>query len=623
MYPIPLRTLTEEEKEHHNKIWSRYDEYVKYDYEIHKDYNGKGLQGDTIDINAENKSYNVIFRNGHKIVGTLLLNSKVKYGVYKDKFLYLFKPSVANYPDFYVASKYENETENKYVYIEFAEWNNYLRGNVIDYIGTVGTKEGEYTHLKYLNELNGIKEIKFPKSKIIEDKESDEEFQNSCKLSCKLNQNLFSKKDQKKKYIYQLFSIDPIGCKDIDDAFHFKVLDEKNEIYEIGVHISYTWTYFKKHVDKYFEIFSQRMSTFYDYNKNINMIPKEYAEDLCSLLEKKYRNVLSTIFVIKKGKIVSSDIKLKIGYIMKNYDYDSVNKLYDTYENNDKSRLSTKESMLVGLMEVSKSIFKTDCVKDSHKLVEYWMLCANCVMAKKCVRKYGYRTILRIQEGKKIKEQIEHENINENMDSTLKNFLNIYYGEAAEYRAYHKKKINIHYNINEFLHWRYNYYTHCTSPIRRFCDMFIQGLYTQILPSQLKDHQLNTLFITTKMNDLNKNMKKYQNQSKILDLLFKYVDKEEYIIDSSGYIIEMDGEKNVIKVYFPEFGFILKRRIIDSKFKHITEIEEDKNKYIIEIGKKEEDNYEYESYELYKKYNLKIYLFPKKYVLQERMIFIF
>ena len=620
MYPIPLRTLTEEEKERHKKKWSRYDEYVNYDYEIHKDYSGKGLQGDLIDINAEEKSYNIIDRNEHKIVGTLLLNSKVKYGVYKDKLLYLFKPSVPNYPDFYVASKYENETENKYVYIEFAEWTNYLRGNVIDYIGTVGTKEGEYTHLKYLNELNGIKEIKFPKNKISEDKEADEEFQKSCKL----NQSLFdtmNKKDKKKNYIYQLFSIDPIGCKDIDDAFHFKVLDEKNEIYEIGVHISYTWTYFKKHVDKYFEIFSQRMSTFYDYNKNINMIPKEYAEDLCSLLEKKYRNVLSTIFVIKKGKIVSSDIKLKIGYIMKNYDYDSVNKLFNSYEKREKNELSAKESMLVGLMEVSKDIFKTDSVKDSHKLVEYWMLCANCVMAKKCVRKYGYRTILRVQEGKKIKEQIENENI---LDNTLKNFLNIYYGEAAEYRAYHKKKVNVHYNINEFLHWRYNYYTHCTSPIRRFCDMFIQGLYTQILPKPLKDHQLNTLFITRKMNDLNKNMRKYQNQSKVLDLLFKYVDKEEYIIDTSGYIIEMDGEKNSMKVYFPEFGFILKRCIVDNKLKNIAKIrveEENKNKYIINIlnGVGIEVN----EYEIYKKYDLKIYLFPKKYVLQERMIFIF
>ncbi len=617
MYPIPLRTLTEEEKENHKKIWSRYDEYVNYDYEIHKDYSGKALQGDLIDINVEEKSYNIIDRNEHKLVGTLLLNSKVKYGVYKDKLLYLFKPSVPNYPDFYVASKYENETENKYVYIEFAEWTNYLRGNVIDYIGTVGTKEGEYNHLKYLNELNKIKEIKFPKDKINEDKEKDEEFQKSCKL----NQSLFdtmNKKDKKKNYIYQLFSIDPIGCKDIDDAFHFKVLDEKNEIYEIGIHISYTWTYFKDQVTKYFQIFSERMSTFYDYNKNINMIPKEYAEDLCSLLEKKYRNVLSTIFVIKKDKIVSSDIKLKIGYIMKNYDYDSVNKLFDTYYQREKNTLSVKENMLVGLMEVSKAIFKTDAVKDSHKLVEYWMLCANCVMAKKCVKKYGYRTILRVQEGKKIKEQIENENIH-NMDNTLKNFLNIYYGEAAEYRAYHKKKINVHYNINEFLHWRYNYYTHSTSPIRRFCDMFIQGLYTQILPSRLKDYQLDTLFITRKMNDLNKNMRKYQNQSKVLDLLFKYVDKEEYIIDTHGYIIEINVEKNNMKVYFPEFGFILKRRIVDHKLKNIAEISvKEENKYIVKI-----DDIEEKIYELYKKYELKIYLFPKKYILQERMIFIF
>ena len=38
MYPIPLRTLTEEEKERYEKKWSRYDEYVNYDYEIHKTY---------------------------------------------------------------------------------------------------------------------------------------------------------------------------------------------------------------------------------------------------------------------------------------------------------------------------------------------------------------------------------------------------------------------------------------------------------------------------------------------------------------------------------------------------------------------------------------------------------
>ncbi len=588
--------------------------YITYDYNTHKDYSGKALQGDIIKIDEENKSIIVDMRVTHKIVGTLLLNSKVKYGVYKDKLLYLFKPSVPNYPDFYVASKYENETENKYVYIEFAEWENYLRGNVIDYIGTVGTKEGEYGHLKYMNELNGIKELKLSKSKIEEDIKKDEEFQKSCKLTQSLLPNM-KKKEQKKHKFYQLFSIDPIGCKDIDDAFHFKVLDEEKEIYEIGVHISYTWTYFKENIERYFQLFSERMSTFYGYNKNIDMIPKEYAENLCSLLEKKYRNVLSTIFVIKKDKIVSSVIKLNVGYIMKNYDYDSVNKLYNSYEHKDRSTLSVKENMLIGLMEVTEKVFKTNSVKDSHKLVEYWMICANCVMAKKCIKKYGYRTILRVQNVPNIKNQIENEK--RRIEPELQNFLNIYNGEAAEYRAYNKKYNNRHYSINEFVNWRYNYYTHSTSPIRRFCDMYLQGLYTKILPSRLKDYQLDNLYIITKMNDLNKNMRKYQNQSKIIDLLFKYVDKDEYMINSSGYIIEINVEKNMMKVYFPEFGFILKRELVNRKFKSIAKINELNNVYTIKIDEEED------IYEVYKKYDLKIYLFPKKYILNERMIFVF
>ena len=36
-----------------------------------------------------------------------------------------------------------------------------------------------------------------------------------------------------------------------------------------------------------------------------------------------------------------------------------------------------------------------------------------------------------------------------------------------------------------------------------------------------------------KMNELNKNMRKYQNQSKIIDLLFKYVDKDDKELEGS------------------------------------------------------------------------------------------
>ncbi len=566
---------------------------IVYDYDLHKDYEGKALHGDIVILNEEKKSVNVVIRSIHKIVGTLLLNSKVKYGVYKDKLLYLFKPSVPNYPDFYVASKYENETENKYVYIEFAEWNNYLRGNIIDYIGNVGDKDGEYNHLKYLNQLNGIKELKLIKDKIKDDYEKDRIFQEECKL-----------KDTQS--YYQLFSIDPYGCKDIDDAFHFKILDKTKDLYEVGVHISYTWTYFKEDVKKYFKLFSERISTFYGYNKNINMIPKEYSENLSSLLEKSYRNVLSIIFIIEKGVIIDSKIGLNVGYIMKNYSYDYVDNLYKEVKNDKEMKVSEKDAKLIKFMEVSKVFFKTDLVEDSHKLVEYWMVYGNCIMANECVKKFGSSVILRVQDK-------SNENLyNKSEDNELNQFLKIYCGEAAYYKLYNSKddETNYHQNIMDFIKENH-YYTHYTSPIRRFCDMYIHGLYTEILPKDIYMNYINLSYICKEMNNVNKNMRKYQNQSKILDLLFKYIDKEEYIINSSGYVIEINEEKNKMKVYFPEFGFILKRRIIDPKIKKIMQIS---------TFEGEDDN---EKYEIYKKYDLNIYLFPKKYILEERMIFIF
>ncbi len=561
---------------------------ISYKNEIHKDYNNneKILENDLIEIDEEEKSIiRLVERKKHKIVGILYLNSKIKYGVYKDKLLYLFKPSIANYPDFLVASKYENETENKYVYIEFAEWNTYLRGNVLDYIGNVGNKDVEYNHLKYIYQLNGMKELKIEKSKL----------ENDIEKSKLLNE------EYKNKDCYQLFSIDPFGCKDIDDAFHFKVLDKNKELYEIGVHISYTWIYFKEDVEKYFNIFSKRVSTLYDYNKNINMIPKDYAENMCSLLEKNYRNVLSIIFIIENGLIINSNIGLNVGYIVKNYDYDYVNDVYNQYKE-DNIKLSVKQDKLIRFIEISKLIFKNDIVEDSHKLVEYWMVYANCIMANECVKKYGNKSILRVQNVKE-EDEIKVK------DEELSNFLKIYNGENALYKYYSDENVesNYHNNIIEFIKEK-NYYTHYTSPIRRFCDMYIHGLFTNLFEDKILMEN-----IVENMNKVNKNMRKYKNESKKIDLIFQHIEKDEYKINSVGYIIEINVERNFVKIYFPLYGFILKSKLIEQKFKEISIINKIENKYVIKIDKDEEY-----IYELYEKYEIILYLFPKKY--NERII---
>jgi exoribonuclease R len=338
------------------------------------------------------------------------------------------------------------------------------------------------------------------------------------------------------------------------------------------------------------------------------MIPKEYSENLGSLIEKSYKNVLSIIFKIKSGKIINYDISLNVCYIMKNYDYDYVNNVYlKKYES---TTLSGKEELLINFIEVSKDIFKTNIIEDSHKLVEYWMVYANCIMGNECVKKFGEKCILRVQ-----KKKSENEN-NDMKDEVLNSFLKIYNGESALYKLYNKddEMGNYHNNIVEFIKEKH-YYTHYTSPIRRFCDMYIHGLYSGII---LENSIERLDIIIENMNKVNKNMVLYKNQSKIIDLIFNYIENEEYKISTYGYIIEINVEKNKMKVYFPLYGFVLKCDLIEKKFKEIIEIIADGKKCIIKIDKEEE-----KIYQLYNKYEMELYIFPKKYLLNERIRFIF
>ncbi len=529
---------------------------------------------------------------GEKLVGVLYLDSKIKYGLYKNKIMYLCKPSDNNYPYFLVPSKYENENDKKYVYIEYVEWDEkskYPRANVLDYLGNVGSDEGEYNHLKYMCKLNDYKECKIEKAKIEKDIEKN-------KLL-----NAFE---------YHVFSIDPIGCKDIDDAFHYEY-DIINNEHRIGVHISYVWEYFVEEKDKYFDIFSKRVSTFYGNKKNINMIPEEYSTNIGSFIERNHRHSLSIIYRIKNKEIIGYEIKKCVVYVSKNYDYESVNKFLLM----EKEVLSKNQKIIYDINEITKKVFEDYDGKDSHKMVEYWMIQANCTMANECVKKYNKKVLLRThQENKKI--------INEKkvLDKELSKFLEYYGGENAIYSIYNETMNNKHYQINKVLKDDTYYYTHYTSPIRRFCDMYIHGLYTNTLPEYVNEEYLEKMVI--KMNDVSKRMRKYQNMSNIIEFILN-TKESNYVKETYGYILEL-GE-DMYRMYMPEYKFILKDGYRSKKYDvHLETIHDIENdKVIIKSNSNDEntDIYIEKTYELYKKYKIRLYVFPKKPMIYERILF--
>ena len=212
--------------------------------------NNRGIHGDDV-ILLNNDVINIHKRNIHPIIGILYLDSKIKYGHIKNKALFLFKPTNKKYPKFYVP--YKNDKINKiYVVINFKSWGTQDKlpiGELIEVLGNVGDEDVEIEHLRFFYEIKN-NSWKINNKKISED--------------TLLIDNLQNKKEN-----YNVFSIDPKGSKDIDDAFHFTNL---NGSYEVGIHIACP----AKFLENDLEIIMQRVSTIYTPNKNYNLLPKIY-----------------------------------------------------------------------------------------------------------------------------------------------------------------------------------------------------------------------------------------------------------------------------------------------------------------------------------------------------------
>ncbi|XP_049849397.1 uncharacterized protein LOC126318621 [Schistocerca gregaria] len=77
-----------------------------------------------------------------------------------------------------------------------------------------------------------------------------------------------------------IFSIDPPGCTDIDDALHVKQLENGN--FQVGVHIADV-SHYVKEGSQLDEEARKRGNTVYLVDRRIDMLPRELGECLCSI----------------------------------------------------------------------------------------------------------------------------------------------------------------------------------------------------------------------------------------------------------------------------------------------------------------------------------------------------
>ena len=469
--------------------------------------NNRAIHKDIVYI-QDNKVINIKQRNITKIAGILYLNKNTKYGFNsKNMPYYVFKPLNKKYPKFLVASSIKNTSKN-YIVISFNKWptdSKYPYGKCEKIIGPIGNYENECEILLYKHNLVFPK-FKIPKSNIIQHQQS--------------NSNLQS-------YDYQVFSIDPPRCKDIDDAISFHSYPY---YIEIGVHITDVSYY----INDFQHLLTHLGTSIYCLHKQINMIPDIYATDICSLLENTYRKCVSVIYRFSHNyELLDFDIKLTNVFITKNLSYDKA-ELY----------IKNKNPNYSYLIDLWNFMNKYDSsITDTHILIEKLMVLTNHKIAETLYNYDKKNTILRTHNNTNVIDSVNNSNTEKNNklnDNKLQEFLKLKTYQSAIY----EKNVDTpcHYGLDLHL------YTHFTSPIRRLSDIITHINIKKYLEQEpLLEIQGNEI---DHINEVNKLTKKLGFDYKIIELLYKF--KKDTMYKCEAYIIDFNKDK--LKIYIPEFN---------------------------------------------------------------------
>jgi len=447
-------------------------------------FNNKLFHNDICNFNDNTLTLLESKRFKFLIGGVLKLTSNIYYKDPKsNQFLYEFYPINWRYPKFMVKSEIKNNLikrneniEDQFIVIVFKEWTNKFP------IGSTYKLIGNINNLLHMNEILFYYHPEQPYTspqKIIMDNITKN---NELSMTYKFNLNPYNISE-----VNQIYSIDPKGCKDIDDALSY---DSKNN--RIGIHISdvnYTIDKLNLEFNKY--------STVYAPHRHLNMMPDELSYNYCSLLAGKTRPVITCWIDLD-----TFDIKLERHFIVVKYNlhYDEADKYI--IDSNDLLMFTTDEIKLINTLqklhtysiELNNKYKYIASISSSHEMVQVYMIFLNQYIALLLTDKdviYRNQTI----------------------------------NKSAEYSY-----TNIgHASMNV------NYYTHFTSPIRRIVDQYVHKILINEYFSDTKTNSEITKLDITKINEFELNLKKVTTLWNYLTVSHKIKNGHKYNLEFCGF----------------------------------------------------------------------------------------
>ncbi len=369
------------------------------------------------------------------------------------------------------------------------------------------------------------------------------------------------------------FTIDPRDAKDFDDAISFRTLSNGN--YEIGVHIADVTHYVRPDSTLDKEAL-KRATSVYLVDRVVPMLPEHLSNGICSLRPDEDKLTFSCVFEMNNNaEVIDSQIVRTVIRSNRRFTYEEAQQIIETGVGDYNAEIITLNNLAKklrenrynnGSVEFDRAEVRFDIdetghpvsvffkvMKDANKLVEEFMLLANQTVAAaignpknhKKPKAFVYRIHDNPDPGKladlskiartfgyKVKESGSARDVNRSINRMLadikgrgeENFLSTLAVRSMAKAIYTTTNVG-HYGL------AFDYYTHFTSPIRRYPDMMVHRLLERYLSGGRSVNQ-------AKLEDLCKHssaMEQLAANAERASIKYKQV---EYMTDHMGEVYD-------------------------------------------------------------------------------------
>ena len=473
---------------------------IEKDLYIHPSNLKNALNGDKVLVRSsifkgkeEGRIIKIIERVKKEYIGVIEISPNFSFFIPDDRFVKTH---------FFIEKKHLNGAKNgQKVKVRFLSWPKNTKSPqaaVIEIIGNPGELNVEMNSI--------LSEFGFP-TKFLSTVTKDLE---------KIEIPNYNKEAKKRRDFRNIttFTIDPVDAKDFDDALSFKKIDDQR--IEVGVHIADVSHFVKEKSTIDNEAF-QRGNSVYLVDRVIPMLPEKLSNVLCSLRPKEDKLTFSVVFKMNlNGEILDTWFGKTVIHSNHRFTYEDVQEIIEGQKHSLSNELITLNNIAKTIrskrlnkgalnIESSEVRFQLDkegfpvgtfikVSKEAHQLIEEFMLLANKHVAIKMGKP---------QKNKLISPFIfrVHDDPNEEKLNDLKIYL-----QSMGYELIRKKNKPISFSLNEVMkkakekkelhlispmiirsmskavyssdnigHYglSFPYYTHFTSPIRRYADLIV------------------------------------------------------------------------------------------------------------------------------------------------------